>query len=191
MRKASIDKLDRQIISALARDGRMSYRELARSLDVAEGTVRMRMQRLQEEDLVRITVVGSPLTLGVGMNVFIMLRVKPGHVRETAEALAKFSNVRFVGLSFRPADIWIQSLHRDISDLHDFVSDILPKAAPYVTSTETFHLAEVLKSTWHWGDWFEYIEEREQEEAAAASGTPVAALAASSRPSNARRKNGS
>jgi Lrp/AsnC family transcriptional regulator for asnA, asnC and gidA len=161
MRKASIDKLDRQIIAALARDGRMSYRELARSLDVAEGTVRARMQRLQEEDLVRVTLVGNPLTLGVGMNVVIMLRVKPGHVRETAEALAKFSNVRFVGLSFGPADIWIQTLHRDIGDLHEFVSETLPKAAPHVTSTETFHLAEVMKSTWHWGDWFDYIEKRE------------------------------
>mgnify|MGYP001226926380 CR=1 FL=1 len=189
MRKASIDKLDRQIIAALARDGRMSYRELARSLDVAEGTVRMRMQRLQEEDLVRITVVGSPLTLGVGMNVFIMLRVKPGHVRETAEALAKFSNVRFVGLSFGPADIWIQALHKDIGDLHEFVSDILPKAAPHVTSTETFHLAEVMKSTWHWGDWFEYIEEREQAEALESRPIPSAAA---EKPSNAtEEKDGS
>ena len=190
MRKASIDKLDRQIIAALARDGRMSYRELARSLDVAEGTVRMRMQRLQEEDLVRITVVGSPLALGVGMNVFIMLRVKPGHVRETAEALAKFSNVRFVGLSFGPADIWIQALHKDIGDLHEFVSEILPKAAPHVTSTETFHLAEVMKSTWHWGDWFEYIEEREQAEAMEAGGDGATANTSGVASAKARDKDG-
>lgn len=189
MRKASIDKLDRQIIAALARDGRMSYRELARSLDVAEGTIRMRMQRLQEEDLVRVTVVGSPLALGVGMSVFIMLRVKPGHVRETAEALAKFSNVRFVGLSFGPADIWIQALHKDISDLHEFVSEILPKAAPYVTSTETFHLAEVMKSTWHWGDWFEYIEERESAEALEAG--RAAAPAIERKPSPAKQEDDS
>ena len=37
MPKASLDKLDRQIIAALARDGRRPYRELARALDVSEG----------------------------------------------------------------------------------------------------------------------------------------------------------
>lgn len=159
MQKAAIDKLDRQIISALARDGRISYRELARSLDISEGTVRMRIARLQEEDLVRVTVVGSPLALGVGMNVMIMMRVKPGRVRETAEALVKFPNVRFVGLSFGPADVCIQSLHKDIGDLHHFVSEVIPQAAPHVTSTDTFQLAEVMKSSWTWGDWFEYIED--------------------------------
>lgn len=158
MQKASIDKLDRQIIAALARDGRIAYRELARALDVSEGTIRMRVARLQDEDLVRITLVGSPLALGVGMNVMIMMRVKPGHVRETAEALVKFPNVRFVGLSFGPADVCIQSLHKDIGDLHHFVSELIPEVAPYVTSTETFQLAEVMKSSWTWGDWFEYIE---------------------------------
>lgn len=159
MQKASIDKLDRQIIAALARDGRISYRELARSLDVSEGTIRMRVSRLQDENLVRVTLVGSPLALGVGMNVMIMMRVKPGHVRETAEELVKFPNVRFVGLSFGPADVCIQSLHKDISDLHHFVSEVIPRVAPHVTSTDTFHLAEVMKSSWTWGDWFEYIED--------------------------------
>jgi Lrp/AsnC family transcriptional regulator for asnA, asnC and gidA len=159
MQKASLDKLDRQIIAALARDGRISYRELARVLDVSEGTVRTRMARLQDEDLVRVTLVGSPLALGVGMNVMIMIRVKPGHVRETAEALVKFPHVRFVGLSFGPADVCIQSLHKDIGDLHHFVSEVIPKVAPAVVSTETFQLAEVMKSTWTWGDWFEYIDD--------------------------------
>jgi len=159
MPKASLDKLDRQIIAALARDGRRPYRELARALDVSEGTIRARVSRLQEDGLVRVTLVGSPLALGVGVVVMILLRVKPGFVRETAEALGRFPTVRFVGFSFGSADIIVQSLHKDIADLHHFVSEVIPKAAPAVTSTDTFQIAEVLKSTWTWGDWFEYLED--------------------------------
>lgn len=158
MQKVTLDRLDRDIIATLSRDGRMSFREVARSLDISEGTVRMRVARLQEQDLIRVTLVGYPLAMGVGMSVTIMLRVKPGHVRETAEALSKFPNVRFVALSFGRADVTIQSLHKDIADLHHFVSELIPKAAPAVTSTETFPLAEVMKSTWTWGDWFEYLD---------------------------------
>lgn len=183
MQKASLDKLDRDIIAALARDGRISFREVARSLDVSEGTVRMRIARLQEEDLIRVTLVGSPLALGVGMSVMIMLRVKPGHVRETAEALSKFPNVRFIALSFGPADVFIQSLHKDIADLHHFVSEIIPKVAPAVTSTEAFPLAEIMKSSWTWGDWFQYLDNGEAPSPASPPPPePVAASARKSKP---------
>jgi Lrp/AsnC family transcriptional regulator for asnA, asnC and gidA len=165
----SLDDLDRRIVSALARDGRRPYRDIARELGVSEGTVRSRMTRLQDQELIRVTAVGSPLALGVGVVALIMLRVKPGHVQDAARRLTTFPNIRFVGTSFGSADITIQSLHRDVKDLHGFVSEILPGAIPEITSTETFQLAEVLKSTWTWGDWFEYIDNPSVEAAASES----------------------
>jgi Lrp/AsnC family transcriptional regulator for asnA, asnC and gidA len=66
MSKTVLDQIDQQIIAALAKDGRMSFREIARQLDVSEGTVRVRMGRLQDENLIRVTLVGSPLALGSG-----------------------------------------------------------------------------------------------------------------------------
>jgi len=153
-----LDQVDQQIIAALAKDGRVSFREIARQLDISEATVRVRMTRLQDDDLIRVTLVGSPLALGVGVSAMTMMRVKPGHVRETAEVLSQLKNVRFVGLSFGPADVMIQSLHKDVADLHHFVSELIPQVAPAVTSTDTYQLAEVMKSSWTWGDWFEYLE---------------------------------
>jgi Lrp/AsnC family transcriptional regulator for asnA, asnC and gidA len=41
-----------------------------------------------------------------------------------------------------------------MQELHSFISVEVPKAAPTVTSTETFQLAEVLKSSWDWREWF-------------------------------------
>lgn len=159
MAKANLDEIDRAVIAALAKDGRISFREIARQLDISEGTVRVRVSRLQDDGLVRVTLVGSPLALGVGVSAMTMMRVKPGHVRETAEVLSQLKNVRFVGLSFGPADVMIQSLHKDVADLHHFVSELIPQVAPSVTSTDTYQLAEVMKSSWTWGDWFEYLDE--------------------------------
>jgi Lrp/AsnC family transcriptional regulator for asnA, asnC and gidA len=158
MHKAVLDQLDQDIIAALAKDGRMSFREIARQLNVSEGTVRLRMTRLQDENLIRVTLVGSPLALGVAVSAMTLMRVKPGQARETAEILGQQRNVRFVGLSFGPADVMIQSLHKDVADLHRFVSEIIPKVAPAVTSTDTYQIAEVTKSSWTWGDWFEYLD---------------------------------
>jgi Lrp/AsnC family transcriptional regulator for asnA, asnC and gidA len=155
-KKPDLDKIDRLIITALAQDGRRSLRDIARAVDVSEGTVRARLARLQED---KVTVVGNPLALGVGVGAMILLRVAPGQLRRTAETITGFTSVRFVALSFGRGDLIIQTLHKGISELHEFVSETLPNAAPAITSTETLQLAEVMKSSWHWGDWFDYMED--------------------------------
>ena len=149
-----LDDLDKQIIMALESDGRRPYRDIARDLDTPEATIRSRVGRLIESGLIHITAVGDPQKLGVSVNAISLIRVKPGSVKETAELLSDFPNVRFVGTSFGSADIIIQTLHASVQELHNFISEELPKKAPSVTSTETFQLAEVLKSSWDWREWF-------------------------------------
>ena len=150
-----LDSLDQKIIMALEDDGRKPYREIARDLDVAEATVRSRVGRLTENGLIHITAVGDPLKLGVEVVSISLLRVKPGHAEEAAAALTQFSNVRFVGTALGSADIIVQTLHPNVKSLHEFITKALPKAAPAVTSTETFQLTAVLKSSWEWRAWLE------------------------------------
>lgn len=157
-----LDDLDKAIIIALENDGRRPYRDIARDLEVAEATVRARVGRLTAASLIRITAVGDPLSLGVDVVAISLVRVKPGHVKETAERLTQFPNVRFVGTSFGAADIIVQTLHASVQDLHAFISEEVPKIAPAVTSTETFQLAEVLKSSWEWRAWFEQNENQNE-----------------------------
>ncbi|MBS3934488.1 MAG: Lrp/AsnC family transcriptional regulator [Truepera sp.] len=158
MALADLDYLDRRIIMALERDGRRPYRDIARELGVAEATIRSRVNRMTERELIHIEAVGDPLKLGVEVVAISLIRVKPGHVQETAEILTRYPNVRFVGISLGAADIIIQTLHASLRDLHGFIAQELPRAAPAVTSTETFQLAEVHKSSWDWRAWFEQGE---------------------------------
>ena len=153
-----LDDLDKAIIVALEDDGRRPFRDIARDLDVAESTVRSRVTRLQERRLIHITAVGDPLQLGVEVAAIILVRVRPGTVARTAADLARLPYVRFVGTSFGQADIVLQTLHSSVKGLHAFVSDELPRRCPDITSTETFQLAEVLKSSWDWREWFDQSE---------------------------------
>jgi Lrp/AsnC family transcriptional regulator, regulator for asnA, asnC and gidA len=157
-----LDNLDKQIIVALEDDGRRSYRDIARDLDTPEATIRSRVNRLVESGLLRITAVGDPQKLGVSVNAISLIRVKPGTIQETANRLSTFPNVRFVGTSFGSADIIIQTLHTSVQELHSFISQDVPKAIPSVTSTETFQLAEVLKSSWDWREWFSREASKEE-----------------------------
>ena len=152
---SNLDDLDRHIIAALARDGRAPYREIARKLDVSEGTIRNRVGRLTREKLIRITAVGDMMALGVEVVATVNIRVNPGHVEKVAEMLAEYPKVRFVATSFGSADIIIQILNKDIQGLHQFVNHELPRLSPEVTGTETFQLSRVLKSAWTWDDWLD------------------------------------
>lgn len=47
-----MDRKDKQILDFLKKDGRASYTEIAEMLDVSEGTVRNRIQKMQEQEVI-------------------------------------------------------------------------------------------------------------------------------------------
>ena len=52
-----MDELDRKIIALLQMDGRASNAKIAREVGVSEGTVRRRLRRLIEDDVVNVVAV--------------------------------------------------------------------------------------------------------------------------------------
>lgn len=162
MTTKTLDPLDRKIIGALETDGRRPYREISRELGVPEATVRFRVNRMIKDDFIRITTVGNLMKLGVEVVAITLISVKPGLIDDTADVLATYPNVRFIGTSFGSADILIQSVHANTQALHQFISREIVKATPAITKTETFQLSKVVKSSWDWSNWFELRGELEE-----------------------------
>ena len=54
-----LDDLDRKIVELLARDARVSNRQIAVRLGVTEGTIRGRIKRLEKDKCIRLTAVTS------------------------------------------------------------------------------------------------------------------------------------
>jgi Lrp/AsnC family transcriptional regulator for asnA, asnC and gidA len=60
-----LDQLDRDIIRLLQQNGRRSNTEMARTLSVTETTIRNRVTRLVDEELINIVAVPTPRAGGV------------------------------------------------------------------------------------------------------------------------------
>ena len=150
---SEFDQTDLSIVAELSADGRRSFRAIARRLGVSEGTVRTRVNRLQESGHIRIAAVGSPTALGIACNAVVLLRVGPQSVSEAAERLAALSHVRFVSITLGSSDIVIQTLHSSFDELYRFVSEEVVKLVPNLISTETLQVARVVKSEWNWAEW--------------------------------------
>ncbi|WP_290810479.1 Lrp/AsnC family transcriptional regulator [Halovivax sp.] len=88
-----MDELDRQILAILRRDARTPYTEIADEVGTSEGTVRNRVDRMTEDDVIeRFTVatrtgnVKAMIEIGVAVDV---------DTREISERMAEWAEVDF------------------------------------------------------------------------------------------------
>lgn len=138
-----LDALDQRIILELQEDGRRSYRTIARSLGVSEGTVRSRARRLFDSGVLRILAFADPFKLGYSVLASIFLRVAPGSLEGVVKTLASWPEVMYVSSCTGRIDIYIQVICRDHEDLWKLLAQRLPAIG--VIETETLMELKVHK----------------------------------------------
>ena len=82
-----MDELDRNIISILERNGRASNARIARDVGVSEGTVRRRLKRLINEQIINVIALPDPRKLGYNSEALIGVQVDPDKVDEVFGSL--------------------------------------------------------------------------------------------------------
>jgi Lrp/AsnC family transcriptional regulator for asnA, asnC and gidA len=92
----ALDTLDREIIGLLRMDGRISFTEISRQLDIPEATARYRVQRLLHSKVIQIHAWPNPERLGTPHIVIVQLFVENGKIDAVAEALTRLEEVQFV-----------------------------------------------------------------------------------------------
>ena len=132
-----MDELDQRIIGLLQMDGRIPNAALARDLGVSEATIRRRVNRLIQKDIIRITAVLNMEELGYTTSAFIGLQVRPGKADDVADALAGMAAVQYVSVTTGSYDVFLWVGFESAERLGDFLhTDIA--AIDGVQRTETF-----------------------------------------------------
>jgi len=128
MNEKVIDEVDRQIIEHLSKDARLSNRQIAEELGLVEGTVRGRIKRLQSENIIKIMAIADTRVMTGHENpmmAYLGIHANLDTLRETAEAIAELSFVRFAATMlgryeilaisfFGSNDEMIECVNRDI-----------------------------------------------------------------------------
>lgn len=142
-----LDPLDRQIIQALAADGRQPFVRIAADLGVSEASVRHRVARLTADEVMQITAVTNPLKLGYDVVCMLAVSVEPASMQEAAEALAALDEVTYLVACTGRHDYLLEVVCRDNRHLMEFMSQKL-SAVPGIRSTESFGYLAVLKDSY-------------------------------------------
>jgi Lrp/AsnC family transcriptional regulator for asnA, asnC and gidA len=143
-----LDELDHKILRAFRFGARLSNSEIARQVEVSEGTVRRRISTLQELGVLRFVAITDPKNWGFNLNVLVGIKAEGDKVLEIAQQLAELPEVPYTAVSMGSFDIWVTALLPSTEAWFEFRSRLA--RIDGIRETETFHVTRVLKQNFDW-----------------------------------------
>ncbi|SDY64269.1 Lrp/AsnC family transcriptional regulator [Tindallia californiensis] len=144
-----LDRVDLKIIKILQRDGRTPNTDIARSLDVSESTVRNRITRLIENDVIQIVAVADPFKLGLDIAASLKIHVDVQKVDYVATELKKIEALWYITLATGASTFNAEVYVKNINDLHELLKNKIWRIDG-VTHTETSVVMDYLKREYCW-----------------------------------------
>lgn len=142
-----LDAVDRQIIGALREDGRMSFAQIAKRLDVSAGMVRQRYLQMVEDNVLHVVPVTNVTLLGYNMMAMIGVEVDGNRMVEIAREIAAFEEVIYLVICTGTYDLLVEVVCQDSEHLLRFLTERL-RSVPGVRSTETFTYLQIIKESY-------------------------------------------
>ncbi len=142
-----MDQIDLDIISFLQSDGRMPFTDIAKELDISEGTVRNRVARLMQERVLQIVGMVDPYRLGYDAPAMISISVQPPLLNQIAKSISKFPEVSYLIMVSGDYDLLVEVLCKDRDHLANFLNEKLLKVTG-ITNTQTSMVLHTYKMSY-------------------------------------------
>jgi Lrp/AsnC family transcriptional regulator, regulator for asnA, asnC and gidA len=134
----SIDEIDSKIIKLFHEDGRMSYRKIAKRLDISIGTVHNRIEKLTKTGVIkRFTPIIDHSKLGYTLTTIIGVRVKGGVLKNWEDRTAYNKNVLCIYDVTGEFDAILIARFKDTTELDQFIKGLLKEPDVQRTYTQT------------------------------------------------------
>ncbi|MFT5548582.1 MAG: Lrp/AsnC family transcriptional regulator for asnA, asnC and gidA [Candidatus Azotimanducaceae bacterium] len=120
--RKNIDKISREVLALLQKDGRRSYSSIARELNVSEGAIRSRVAYLEKHEHLRFLTIVDPIRIGyecwamLGFN--LLAGVSPN---EFAQQLSKEIKVIWVSVIGGEFDLMAEVWTKTQTELQEFL----------------------------------------------------------------------
>jgi Lrp/AsnC family transcriptional regulator for asnA, asnC and gidA len=148
-RAVALDDVSKAIIEQLQIDGRKSYSDIGRAVELSEAAVRQRVQRLTESGVMQIVAVTDPMQLGFYRQAMIGVKTI-GDSRAIADAIAAVDAVEYVVLTAGSFDMLAEVVCEDDDSLLELLNGSI-RSIPGVVETEIFTYLQLKKQQYNWG----------------------------------------
>jgi Lrp/AsnC family transcriptional regulator for asnA, asnC and gidA len=148
-RATTLDDVSKAIVEQLQADGRKSYSDIGRAVDLSEATVRLRVQKLLDSGVIQIVAVTDPMQMGFNRQAMVGIRTS-GDARTIADVLSEIPAVEYVVLTAGSFDILAEVVCTDDDDLLNLLNGTI-RLVPGVLETEVFTYLQLKKQQYNWG----------------------------------------
>jgi Lrp/AsnC family transcriptional regulator for asnA, asnC and gidA len=142
-----IDRISRQIIALLQRDGRCPNTVIARELGISESAVRSRIHALTSSGILQIIGLTDPGNMGFGVMALIGVQAN-NDLNRIADLVSTWPETTYVVISAGSFDLLIELVCTDNNDLLRVVERL--RAVDGVRSTESFIYISRHKLNYAW-----------------------------------------
>jgi Transcriptional regulators len=134
-----MDELDNIIISELELDGRKPFTEIAKKLNLSEGTIRKRVEKLVKEGKIKFTVI---ITTKIGFSAIVMIKTSPQmKTSSIVESIKKIKEVKEVYEVAGDADIIVRISCNNAEEFNEIIDEI--RSIPNVLETKTYTILKI------------------------------------------------
>jgi Lrp/AsnC family leucine-responsive transcriptional regulator len=146
--QSELDQIDRRIVDALMRDGRMSITQLSQEVGLSKTPCQVRLARLiRDKVILGFRAIVDPARLGLDHVAFT--EVKLSDTRETAlrefnEAVRRIAEVEECHMIASSFDYLLKVRTGDIRKYREVLGERI-SSLPHVASTSTFVAMETVK----------------------------------------------
>lgn len=139
-----IDSLDLKIIELLQQNGRIPYRDIARSIDTPEATVRYRMKRLLDDGIITISAFINTGKVRYENVAYIELKVEPNFFETVLKELVSMESISYLSAVTGEFDIMLEHIYKDNEDLLSFINWLKKKEV--VTGLNSRNILKIYKA---------------------------------------------
>ncbi len=133
---------DIKIISMLQDDGRVSNVQIARDVGISEATVRRRLKRLFQDELMRVSALRDPGKMGYASEALVGVQADPDKIDQVAEDLARLDEVDWVTVTTGTYDVFAWAALQSAEALGIFLRTKVG-TIPGVRRTETLSICRL------------------------------------------------
>lgn len=126
VREMGVDETDRKILDCLTENGRMSYADIGKKLNLSRVSVRERVNQMIEKGVIESfsVVINSEMT-GKKVSAFFEVDCEPASLVEVAGALVNNPNVASCYQMTGPSTLHTHVLVEDFRHLEQFINEEL------------------------------------------------------------------
>ncbi|WP_458109893.1 Lrp/AsnC family transcriptional regulator [Bacillus zhangzhouensis] len=119
----TLDERDKQILSILHEDGRMSYTDLGKQVGLSRVAVQARIQQLIEAGVIeRFTAVINPAKIGIHVSVFFNVEVEPKFLEAVALQLEQETAVTSLYHMTGPSKLHMHGIFQNEQEMKTFLT---------------------------------------------------------------------